>query len=123
MYYAKTFLLTISKNSLNSVQVKREMRLADKYNKKIIPVILDDTDPEDKKNNNIFSIDYLTAGTQYLYWKKSEDREMLIDTIKQHYKTAKTEEMETNESDGLTGCLLFFIAIGIIFFVIAKLPL
>ena len=99
------------------------MRLADKYNKKIIPVILDDTDPEDKKNNNIFSIDYLTAGTRYLYWSKSEDREMLIDTIKQHYKTAKTEEMENNEGDGLTGCLLFFIAIGIIFFVIAKLPL
>jgi hypothetical protein len=81
-----SLLVLFSKHADESPHVIRELTLADKYNKKIIPVRLTRTDPA--------HLEYHLGAAQWIDWQSSEDRARLRKLAEQ-FATASSNPTKT----------------------------
>lgn len=87
------FVLFVSKASLASRDVKNEMGLAYKYNKKILPIQIEKFDP---MRDSDWEYWFTTCQIQPVYENNAEEIGKFVDKVEAHYKEAiaKTEPKE-----------------------------
>ena len=95
---SKIFLVIISKHSLSSVQVRKELTIANNLQAsglKLFMVMLDDTLNPERLND---SFDYILAGIQACWWSKSKSR---IDLVEQFSKILPADPSVTEQPPNL----------------------